>query len=75
MYCSYGERVKSYYERYCKEKNDSSNIQSCSFITYLYKNYSLDTVLSYCTTSKTWEDVFQKDYEELKNEWLEYLER
>lgn len=32
MYCPYGERVKSYYERCCKEKNDSSNEVDMEFL-------------------------------------------
>ncbi|WP_281531937.1 hypothetical protein [Anaerocolumna aminovalerica] len=57
------------------EGNELTYIQSCSFISYLCKGYSFDTVLSYCTTSNTCEEVFQKGYEELKHEWLDYLER
>lgn len=57
------------------EGNELTYIQSCSFISYLCNQYSFDTVLSYCTTLKTCEDVFHKDYEELKEEWLDYLER
>lgn len=57
------------------EGNELTYIQSCSFIIYLCNRYSFDTVLSYCTTLKTCEDVFQKDYEVLKEEWLDYLER
>lgn len=57
------------------EGNELTYIQSCSFTSYLCNRYSFDTVLNYCTTLKTCKDVFQKDYEELKEEWLDYLER
>lgn len=57
------------------EGNELTYIQSCSFISYLFNQYSFDTVLKYCTTLKTCKDVFLKDYKELKEEWLDYLER
>lgn len=50
-------------------------IQSCSFASFLINQYSLDKVLIFGTSSKSYQEVFKTDYEILKAEWLNYLER
>lgn len=72
------EEIRVFHGRELKGETEGSEltyIQSCSFISYLCNQYSFEMVLDYCTTLKTCEEVFQKSYEELKMDWINYLER
>ena len=44
-----------------------------SFITYLIENYSLEDVIEVVTNHHTLEEIFEKNFEELQQEWLRNL--
>ena len=44
-----------------------------SFITYLIEHYSLEEVIEVVTGNQTVEEVFEKNFEELQQEWMENL--
>ncbi len=69
------------YKAYGFEKKDASfgdeltYYQAGSFVSYLCDTYGFDRVLDYYFKTPPIKDAFQKDYEILKADWLDYLYR
>ncbi|GAA4654375.1 hypothetical protein GCM10023142_15130 [Anaerocolumna aminovalerica] len=63
---TYGNRMK-------KEGMELNFWEATSFFKFLINQYSLDTVMNAALTDISYKDAYEKEYEILKEDWIQYL--
>jgi hypothetical protein len=56
-----------------KEGMELNYPEATSFLKFLINQYSLDTVMNAALTDISYKDAYGKEYEILKEEWIQYL--